>query len=145
MAENKTTRNNGDVAAFLNAIGNRRRADDAKTVVAIMEKVTGCPPEMWGTSIIGFDQYDYVRKDKSEHSFMIVGLSPRKAALTVYIMTGFSKYQNRLKTLGKHKHSSSCLYLPNLADIDLAVLEEIIADSVRVMRDRYHGQQNGTD
>ncbi len=68
---------------------------------------------------------------------MMPGVSPRKAALTVYVMPGFSAYTHHLARLGRHRHSTSCLYLPNLADIDMGVLEEIIADSVKSMRDRY--------
>ena len=138
MSDMKTIENDGDVEAFLDCVENKRRAADARTVSEMMARITGCPPKMWGDSIIGFDRYDYKRKDGSEHSFMITGLSPRKAALTIYIMSGFSAYEDQLARLGKAKHSSSCLYITRLENIDMDALEEMITDSVRVMRERYH-------
>jgi hypothetical protein len=137
VSENKTMENDRDVVAFLNCVENPRRAEDARVVAAMMQRVTGCAPRMWGDSIIGFDRYEYARKDGSRHTFMMTGVSPRKAALTVYVMPGFSAYTHHLARLGRHRHSTSCLYLPNLADIDMGVLEEIIADSVKSMRARY--------
>jgi len=134
----KTVETKNDVQSFLECVENKRRAADAGTIVAMMERITGCPPRMWGDSIIGFDRYSYKRKDGSEHSFMITGVSPRKAALTIYVMPGFSAYEDQLARLGKAKHSSSCLYVTRLENIDLAALEEIITDSVAVMREKYH-------
>jgi hypothetical protein len=139
----KTVETDGDVSAFLNCVQNARRREDARTVMAMMERVTGCPPRMWGDSIIGFDRYRYKRRDGSEHMFMITGLSPRKAALTLYIMTGFDAYEDQLARLGKVKRSVSCLYTTRLETIDMAVLEEMVADSVAVMRRRYHGMGDG--
>ncbi len=138
MSDMKTVENEADVAAFLASVENRGRAEDAETVVAMMMRVTGQPPKMWGDSLIGFDRYEYRRKDGSEHQFFLTGLSPRKANLTVYIMPGFSEYQDRLDRLGPHKHSVSCLYLGRLNKIDLDVLEELIAQSVADMRAKYH-------
>jgi len=137
VAENKTKANSGDVAAFLAGIENNRRATETKAVADLMQKVTGCVPQMWGDSIIGFDSYQYLRKDGSRHSFMMTGVAPRKAALTIYIMPGFAAYQDQLARLGPHRHSSSCLYITRLDRTDLAVLESIIADSVRAMRAKY--------
>lgn len=136
----KTVENDGDVLAFLNCVENDRRREDARKVVALMERVTGCAPRMWGDSIIGFDRYEYARKDGSRHSFMMTGVSPRKSALTVYIMPGFTAYADHLARLGKAKHASSCLYITRLENIDMAVLEEMVADSVAVMRARYRGE-----
>lgn len=133
----KTTQNDGDVGAFLAGLENRRRAQQAETIAAMMERITGDPPRMWGDSIIGFGSYAYRRKDGSPHQFFLTGVSPRKQALTIYIMPGFSAYGDQLARLGKAKHSSSCLYVTRLENIDLDVLEEIVTDSVSVMRARY--------
>ena len=136
VSDMKTIENDGDVEGFLNCVENQKRAEDARIVVDMMVRVTGQPAKMWGDAIIGFDRYEYKRRDGSEHAYMMVGVSPRKAALTVYIMPGFKKYTDQLSRLGKHKHSSSCLYITRLENVDLQVLEEIIADSYQVMRDR---------
>jgi len=137
MSDMKTTPHQGSVADFLNCVENKRRAADCRIVSAMMEEITGCPPVMWGPSIVGFDQYTYKRRDGSEHVYLITGFSPRKSALTIYITPGFSAYTDKLAKLGKHKHSVSCLYLTRLENVDLGVLREIIADSVRVMCTRY--------
>jgi hypothetical protein len=135
---NKTIANSGDVASFLAQIENNQRAVEAQVVVSLMERITQCPPVMWGDSIIGFDSYTYSRKDGSTHSFMITGLSPRKSALTIYVMPGFTDFQDQLTRLGPHRHSKSCLYITRLSNIDLAVLENIIHKSVQSMRAKYH-------
>jgi hypothetical protein len=135
----KTVQNDDDVDAFLNCVENQKRAADARLVMDMMTRVTGLPAKMWGAAIIGFDRYTYKRRDGSEHSYMMVGLSPRKAALTVYIMPGFKNYTEQLARLGKHKHSSSCLYITRLENVDFEVLEEIVTDSYQVMRNRYGG------
>ena len=134
----KTAENDGDVAAFLTSVAHRGRAEDAGVVADMMQRITGCPPRMWGDSIIGFDGYDYRRRDGSPHRWFITGVSPRKANLTIYIMPGFKKYQDLLARLGPHKTSVSCLYLGRLAKVDMGVLEELISQSVALMRAAYH-------
>ena len=134
----KTAENDGDVDAFLASAPHRGRAEDAGVVMAMMQRITGCPPRMWGDSIIGFDGYDYQRRDGSAHRWFITGVSPRKANLTIYIMPGFRRYQGLLDRLGPHKTSVSCLYLGRLAKIDRGALEELIAASVADMRAAYH-------
>ncbi len=134
----KTAENDGDVGAFLASVPNRGRAEDAAFVVEMMQRITGCPPRMWGDSVIGFDGYDYKRRDGSAHRWFITGVSPRKANLTIYIMPGFKRYQDLLDQLGRHKTSVSCLYLGRLAKIDVAILEQLIATSVADMRAAYH-------
>lgn len=134
----KTVENDGDVGAFLASVANRGRAADAAVVAEMMQRITGCPPRMWGDSIIGFDGYDYKRRDGSAHRWFVTGVSPRKANLTIYIMPGFKRYQGLLDRLGRHKTSVSCLYLGRIARIDMAALEELITDSVAVMRAAYH-------
>ena len=134
----KTTENDGDVAAFLASIPNKGRAEDTGAVADMMQRITGCPPRMWGDSIIGFDGYDYQRRDGSAHRWFVTGVSPRKANLTIYIMPGFKRYPDIMSRLGPYKNSISCLYLSRLSKIDVAVLEELITASVSDMRAAYH-------
>ena len=139
MSGMKTVENDGDVHAFLDSVANPRRREDAKAVARMMERVTGEKPRMWGGSIVGFGRYKYRRSDNSEHSWMLTAMSPRKAALTIYIMPGFSAYGDLTARLGKHKHSVSCLYLTRLANVDFEVLTELVRRSVDDMRRKYCG------
>jgi len=125
------------VAAFLEAVDNEARKRDAHTLNAMMERITGEKGVMWGPSIVGFDTYHYKYASGREGDWMITGFSPRKAALSVYIMPGFSEYAALMAKLGKHKTGKSCLYINKLPDIDLDVLEEIVTKSVAWMRQKY--------
>jgi nucleoid DNA-binding protein len=138
MAENKTQRNDGDVLAYLESVQHKRRREDSLVVKELMEEVTGEPAEMWGTSIVGFGSYHYRYASGREGDFMLTGFAPRKQALTLYIMGGHERYKALMTKLGKHRTGSSCLYINKLADVDLAVLRELIAESVAYMRSADH-------
>jgi len=137
MTQLKTQKNSASVKAFLDAVENEKRAKDAQAVLKLMKRITGLRPQMWGTSIIGFGSYRYQNTSGRKGEWFLTGLSPRKQALTVYIMSGFSNYDALLKQLGKFKTGRSCLYINKLEDIDLAVLEQLIAESVANMREKY--------
>ncbi len=137
MAELKTKPTKQSVTAFIKTVEPERRRADAKVLMQIMRRVTGNRPVMWGTSIIGYGKYHYVNESGREGDWMVTGFSPRKSAMTVYLMTGFSKKQKLLARLGKHRTSVSCLYINKLEDIDLNVLEEMIAQDVADMRSKY--------
>jgi hypothetical protein len=135
MAELKTKRNRKSVRKFIAGVENDRRRADAEAVLALMEEVMGEKPAMWGDKIVGFGSYRYKYESGREGDWFVVGLSPGKARLSLYIMTGFSRYQDLLKKLGKHKTGSCCLYINRLEDIDMKVLRRIIKDSAaRVKR-----------
>lgn len=138
MAELKTKENEASVEAFLDAVPDEKRQADARTVTDLLERVTGCPAKMWGTSIIGFDRYDYTYASGRSGSLCIIGVSPRKAALTLYIMPGFRIYDELMGRLGKYKTGKSCLYIKKLEDIDMKVLEKLARESVKWMRKKYH-------
>ena len=106
----------------------------------MMSAATGAPAQMWGTSIVGFGRYHYRYASGREGDFMIAGFSPRKRALTLYIMAGFSEYEALLAQLGKHTIGKSCLYIKRLADVDQAVLREIVERSVQYIREKYPEQ-----
>ena len=135
--ENKTVPTGLKVSDFLGSVENRDRVAECRRVMSIMARVTGKRPKMWGDSLIGYGRYHYRYESGREGDFFLTGLSPRKQQLVVYVMPGFDSYRAQLAKLGKHKLGSSCLYLTRLDGIDLQVLEEIIEDSVRVMRERY--------
>ena len=137
MAENKTRPNKASVTAFLNAIDDKGRRADAKKVAAMMRKATGCRAKMWGSSIVGYGQYHYKYASGREGDWALVGFSPRKQNLSVYIMPGFKSFEPLMKKLGKYKTGKSCLYIKKLDDVDEAVLEKLIVDSVKFMKKRY--------
>ncbi|MEX0343782.1 MAG: DUF1801 domain-containing protein [Rhizobiaceae bacterium] len=134
MSDNKTVPTDVDPRAFVEAVEHKGRREDALLLLDLFGRVTGYEPQMWGPSIVGFGRYHYRYATGREGEFLLTGFSPRKAAMTVYIMPGFKKYASQLKRLGKHKHSVSCLYLGRLGGLDLGALEEMIADSVERMK-----------
>lgn len=133
MSEMKTVETDADPHAFLAGVSHPGRREDAQAVAAMMEQVTGWPPRMWGDSIVGFGSYTYARRDGSAHRFFRTGVSPRKAALTVYLMPGVARYDALLARLGPHRHSVSCLYLGRLKTVDSAVLQDLVTASVTDM------------
>lgn len=131
MAELKTKVNEASVDKFIKDIRNERVRDDCRRIVEIMQQATKAEPKMWGTSIVGFGSYHYKYASGREGDWMLVGFSPRKQNLTLYIMSGFDEYDSLLKKLGKHSTGKSCLYIKRLEDVDLKVLKELVVKSVR--------------
>lgn len=125
----KTVENDGDVEAFLDAVEPARRRADARTLRALMERVTGQPPRMWGSSIVGFGRYHYRYPSGREGDMAAAGFSPRKAATTVYLMDGVDEHAALLERLGPHSVGKGCLYLTRLDAVDLTVLEELVRRS----------------
>jgi hypothetical protein len=133
----KTQETEADVNAFIDAVENNTRREDAKTLLGLMGRVTGYLPKMWGPSIIGFGEYHYVYDSGREGDMLRHGFSPRKANMVLYISGGFKEDPTILDRLGKHKIGKSCLYINKLADIDLRVLEEILERDIVYMNDKY--------
>ena len=133
MAELKTKPTRQSVAVFLREVNNTMRAD-CRTLVTIMERATGAAAKMWGARMVGFGRYHYTYRSGHEGDWFLTGFSPRKRGLTLYIMAGFTRYGTLLRKLGKHKTAKSCLYLNQLSEVDLNVLEELIKQSVIQMR-----------
>ena len=113
-----------------------RRREDGRKLLRMMRAVTGLEPEMWGPSIIGFGNYHYRYESGREGDFFLVGFSPRKQSLSLYLPAGFPEYDALLAALGKHRKGASCLYVNKLADVDLAVLRELVARSFAHARSR---------
>lgn len=136
MSTLKTTVNDNSVEDFINAVPDEAKRQDSFALLRLFSRITGESPRMWGSSMIGFGQYHYKsERSKQEGDWPLTGFSPRKQSLTLYIMPGFEDYQDLLKDLGKHKTSVGCLYINKLADVDLAVLEELIRKSFTAMRE----------
>ncbi|MDJ0711728.1 MAG: DUF1801 domain-containing protein [Woeseiaceae bacterium] len=137
MAENKTKKTGASVTEFVKSIEDPRMRADARKVASMMRRITGKRAKMWGPSIVGYGTYHYKYDSGREGDFMVTGYSPRKQALTVYIIPGFSKFSPLMKKLGKYKTGKSCLYIRRLSDVDEKVLEKLIEGSVREMRKKY--------
>ncbi len=135
MAELKTQRTDASVEEFLNSVQHKGKRADSFVLLKLMREVTGEEPAMWGPSIVGFGSYRYQYASGREGEWMLVGFSPRKRYLTLYIMDGFEGYQSLLQKLGKFRTGKSCLYINKLDDVDLPTLREIIRQSVAHIRD----------
>jgi hypothetical protein len=131
MAELKTTRNDQNPEAFLNTVEDEKKRQDIFTILNLMQEVTGEKPVMWGSSIIGFGNYHYKYKSGREGDWFVVGFSPRKQNLTLYITGGFDQYDNLLSKLGKYKTGKACLYIKKIEDVDLDALKELVSASVK--------------
>ena len=137
MAENKTQPTRQSVTAFINSIDDNQQRADVRKIAAMMRRATGARATMWGDSIVGFGQYHYKYASGREGDFLITGFSPRKNAISVYIMGGFDRMSTLMKRLGKFKTGKSCLYVKRLADVDEDILEQVVASSVDYMRETY--------
>ncbi len=138
MSDPKTKVNDASVEDFLNAVAHPVKKTDSFVLLDLMTEITGVAPKMWGDSIVGFDSYHYVYASGREGKWPIVGFSPRKQNISLYIMPGFENFGPLLDKLGKHKTSKTCLYINKLADVDINVLKELVIQSVTYMRDKYH-------
>jgi hypothetical protein len=137
MAGNKTVETGASVRDFIDAVENEQKRRDSRELLTLMEAISGSRAAMWGSSMVGFGRYHYRYASGREGEFFLTGFSPRKTALTVYVMPGLDRYSSQLERLGPHKTGKSCLYLKSLDAVDRAVLEEIITDSVKYMRKTY--------
>ena len=129
MAESKTAKTAASVPEFLDAVADPRRRADATAVCALIQEVTGAEPAMWGGSIVGFGTYHYKYASGQSGDWPAVGLSPRKAALTVYLSSGFEGADDLLARLGPHSIGKSCLYLKRLSEVDQDVLRELVGNA----------------
>jgi hypothetical protein len=136
MAANKTKPTEMSVAAFVDALTNQARRTDAKALMKLMSKATGEKAKMWGPSIIGFGTRHYKYESGREGDTVLVGFSPRKAALVLYGVTGTEHAASLLSKLGPHTTGKGCLYIKNFSLVDQNALEQLIARSVAAKRAR---------
>ena len=125
-----------DLKGFISSIENKQKREDTITLVKLMEEEAGYKGYLTG-NIIGFGKYQYKYESGREGESIVVGFSPRKQNIAIYIMPGFSKYEDILEALGKHKIGKSCLYINKLADIEIEQLRKIVNRSVKIMQKRY--------
>jgi hypothetical protein len=138
MAENKTKATDASVEGYLAAIEDPARRQDCEALAKLMAKATKQPPKMWGPSIVGFGSYHYQYDSGREGDSCLTGFSSRKGDISVYLVGSFPGREELLTKLGKHKTAKACLYIRNLADVDLKVLEQLVIGSV-AERKRQHG------
>ncbi len=136
MAETKTKPTAVSVKDFISTVPDEQKRKDSLVLIDMMSKITKEEPKMWGPSIIGFGSYHYKYESGHEGDMCITGFSPRKAAISVYILMGFNKSPELMKKLGKYKMGKSCLYVKKLTDIDTKVLEELIEESVKYIKNK---------
>lgn len=135
MAENKTQPTTQALAQFLDErVSDPERRKDCETIAALMEQATGRPPVIWGGGIVGFGKYHYKYDSGREGDSMVIGFSPRKTDLTLYVTHGLDKFPDLLPKLGKYKHGKSCLYIKKLSDVDMPTLTELIQGTVDAMK-----------
>ncbi|MFZ0819477.1 MAG: DUF1801 domain-containing protein [Candidatus Acidiferrales bacterium] len=131
MSEPKTKATDASVAKFLAKIPDAKRREDCLTIVKLMKAATGEEPVLWGTSIVGFGRYRLQYAGGREAEWPIIGFSPRKNDLTLYVGLGSGEFKDLLGQLGKHKAGKGCLYLKGLDGVDQATLKKIMEESVK--------------
>ena len=130
MAENKTRQTEDSVEDYLAAIPDESRRQDCQALARLMAKATKQPARMWGSSIVGYGSYHYKYESGREGDMCLVGFSSRKGDITVYGLNSAPSHEKLMPKLGKHKSGKGCLYLRRLSDIDLKVLEKLVAEAV---------------
>ncbi|MEM9739897.1 MAG: DUF1801 domain-containing protein [Pseudomonadota bacterium] len=139
MSENKTAPTQVNPRDFVAGVDHEVRRADAFRLLDIFSDITKLEPRMWGPSIIGYGRYHYKYESGREGDMLMTGFSPRKANLSLYILPGyaFGDMETKLSRLGKHKLGKACLYINKLADVDEAVLREIIIAGFEDVRSKY--------
>jgi len=131
MAENKTNPTKGSVTAFLSKIKDKQVRDDCFVILEMMQKVSKCEPVMWGSAIVGFGIYHYMYESGREGDMILIGFSPRKQNISIYLMGGLNKVEDELPKLGKYKTGGGCLYIKSLSDVKATVLKKVFAKAFR--------------
>jgi hypothetical protein len=136
MAENKTKPTKGSVAGFIGKVADEQQRKDSKELIKLFKELTGKPAKMWGPSIVGFDSYHYVYESGREGDAPVIGFSPRKPAMVLYLAP-YPDDQGLKAKLGKFKASKACLYVKKLDDLDRDVLKKLAKTSIAELRKRY--------
>jgi hypothetical protein len=137
MADNKTKATSKSVADFINAIKNDTRRKDSLRLLKLIKKKTTLTPKMWGPSIIGFGSYHYKYDSGREGDSPLVAFSPRADAIALYLSGGFAHREELLQKFGEHKASKGCIYVKNLDDVNLDILEKMIANHIKHIQSQY--------
>lgn len=138
MAKNKTAETEADVHEFIHAFAqNEQKRKDSFELLKLMEEVSGYKPRMWGPSIIGFGKYHYKYASGHEGDAPLLGFSPRKAAISLYVFTGLKEHEHLLNELGKFKMGKACLYVNRLSDINRDKLVSLMKVSMAWVQSKY--------
>jgi hypothetical protein len=130
VAELKTKVTEASVAQFVESIADEVKREDSRILVQMMQEATSAEPKMWGSSIIGFGAYHYVYESGREGDWFVLGFSPRKQALTLYLLGGWPQHARLLAQLGKHSLGKGCRYIRRLADVNLTILRRLIGEAL---------------
>jgi len=137
MAKNKTTETKASVKDFLDGVDDESKRDDSYRIIKIMKELSGFEPTMWGPSIIGFGSYHYKYSSGHEGEAPIIGFSPRKPQIVLYLSPDFENKENLLKEFGKYKSSKACIYIKKLEDVDEGILKKMISLSIKQTKATY--------
>lgn len=139
MAELKTTQNNADVSEFINSVADtEQKRKDSFELIKLMRDFTGFEPKMWGPSIIGFGSYHYKsERSRQEGDWPLMGFSPRKAAISLYVYTGAKEHEYLLDDLGKYKIGKACIYIKKLSDVNLEALRKLMKVTIDFLQSKY--------
>lgn len=139
MAELKTKQTNADVLEFIKTFADtEQKRIDSFELIKIMEQATGSEPKMWGPSIVGFGSYHYKsERSRQEGDWPLIGFSPRKAAISLYVYSGLPEHAHLLENLGKYKMGKACIYIKKLADINQDALKRLMKETIHFLKLKY--------
>lgn len=138
MNRNKTAQTDQDVVEFINnTVENEQKKSDSLHLIRLMSQVSGHPPKMWGPTIIGFGKYHYKYKSGHEGDAALIGFSPRKSAISLYVFTGLDEHFPLLKDLGKFTAGKSCIYIKKLSDINETSLVNLCKHTIDFLKTNY--------
>jgi hypothetical protein len=139
MAELKTKQTTANVLEFIKEFADTdQKRNDSLELLNLMSDLTGCEPKMWGPSIIGFGTYHYKSERSSqEGDWPLIGFSPRKAAISLYVYTGAPEHNFLLEGLGKYKMGKACIYVKKLSDINQDVLKKLAKETITFLQSKF--------
>lgn len=138
MAKNKTTTTDDNIIEFIYSFADsEQKRTDSMTLLALMQSISGYEPKMYGPSIVGFGNYHYKYASGHEGDAPLIGFSPRKAAISLYVYTGLAEHEYLLKDLGKFKMGKACVYVKKLSDINEQALENLIKATIKFLKSKY--------
>lgn len=139
MAELKTKQTDQDVHDFIYSFtDNEQKIKDSFELIELMEDITKCKPKLWGASIIGFGVYHYKSdRSKQEGDWPLIGFSPRKSAISLYVYTGSEEHKYLLNNLGKYTMGKACIYIKKLSDINQEELKKLINETINFLKSKY--------
>ena len=139
MAKNKTQETSQDVGEFIESFANtEQKKSDSFQLIKLMQDITGCEPKMWGPTIIGFGQYHYKYASGHEGDAPLLGFSPRKAEISLYVYTGLEEHEHLLENFGKFRKGKACIYIKKLADIDQKELQKVMKETIQYLKSTYN-------